>query len=277
VLIFTAFQATGDEWQKVFAQMVSGGGDALGSHNSLLVHELISLFVVVGGMYIVGPDLYSRIMSAKDNRSASRGAITAAAGLLVCAVVLTFLGVSASVSGSASVSSQHVLAWQIDQSLPGILAPVVQSALLVVLLSSADTCLLTASSVFKLDLFSFKYNEKRGIREENATRFFIILLGGAATVIAVSNPKIIGNIMMAYSFFAGGLLVPLGLLRFSIARSIPKGWVWLAMVAGGAAPLLGQLADWFPASDFMLRQAMAGMTGVIISAAICGVGWIMKR
>ncbi len=241
---------------------------------SLSWTEWLALTTVVGGMYLVGPDLYSRVMTGRNLRAARSGALTAAAVLLLCALLLTLLGVFVLQTGVVEARGAQALPWLIERLLPAVPAFLVQIFLLAALLSSADTCLLTAASVMELDLLS----RQRSVRAAaGRARLLVVAIGILSATLAIASPRIIGNIMMAYAFYAGGLLVPLLLLRFSWAGRLVRRWVWVGMTGGGLLPLIALLDDWFDAPDFMLRQALAGMSGMVVCALFCILAWLTRH
>ncbi len=268
VLVFLLFKAEGADLIASLPHLT--GHSEVPAGFSLSFYEWLSLMVVIGGMYLVGPDLYSRVATADSVTSARRGAFAAALGLLLCGVLVTYLGVFAGNVGGESVIAREALVRLIGEWLPSSLAILVQAALLTALISSADTCLLTAGSVLQLDLV--KSGSNSGQEATILTRLWIVAVGGLSTAVAIVSPRIIGNIMLAYAFYAGGLLVPLLLLRFPVSGRLSRPWIWLAMGLGGLLPLACLLFDWFPAEDFMLRQAKAGMSGVVLSSVICLIG-----
>lgn len=242
----------------------------------LSLFEWGSLVLVVGGMYVVGPDLCSRVLVARDNRAAQRGAWLAAGALLVCSVMIVCLGVALRESGVEVSAPRSALPSLVQTIMPAPLALLVNLGLIAALLSSADTCLLTASSVLELDVISRMRRVKAG-RVWRA-RLFLVGIGILAALLAIVNPRIIGNIMLAYAFYAGGLLVPLLLLRFpSLNGRVPRPWVWASMVAGGVVPVMLLLSNTITASDFMLRMACAGTAGATACAAILVAGIVMKK
>ena len=265
--VFIIFQERLTELIELF-RVAARASEAEGNGQVVLTpFSWLSLMLVVGGMYVVGPDMYSRVVAARSDRQARRGALLAAAGLLGCALLLTFLGMFAGASGMEGEAGDQALAWLIDRRLPFPLSSLLQAALLAALLSSADTCMLTAASVINLDVLKKQGND--GSKKVGRTRLLVAVIGGAAAAVAMVSPRIIGNIMMAYAVYAGGLLVPLLLLRFSWRRVLRPGWVWTAMGLGGAVPLAALIGGWFPSPDFMLSQAMAGMTGALLSGVFC--------
>ncbi len=55
--------------------------------------EVLSMIIVVGSAYLVGPDMYSRLLSASGPREARISALSAAIILVPLAFIITSLGV----------------------------------------------------------------------------------------------------------------------------------------------------------------------------------------
>ncbi len=243
----------------------------------LTLFEWVSLVLVVGGMYVVGPDMCSRVLVARNEAVGRRGALAAALGLLLFSFLITLLGVAARMSGMAIADPQTALPTLVHQAVPGSLAPIVSLGILAALLSSADTCLLTAASVVEIDLLGIRRHSAQPASAGRA-RLLVCGFGIAAAATAWLNPRIIGNIMLAYAFFAGGLLGPLLILRWPVlANSVPRPWVWLGIVTGGVLPLGLLLGKVMTSGDFFVRMDCAGASGVAVCLAVMLAGALFGR
>lgn len=60
-------------------------------------YDLVSLLLLVGLTYVVGPDIYSRLFCAKDGRTARRSVFWAAGLIIPIALGITLIGMGASV------------------------------------------------------------------------------------------------------------------------------------------------------------------------------------
>lgn len=226
--------------------------------------------ITVGGMYIVGPDLCSRVFIAKDEASARRGVWLAATAILVVAVMMTFTAVAVKNQqlGPAPGSGQPLITWLINDA--GVFnrfwSILLTSGLICALISSADTCLMTAASVCALDL---------NLKQKNETRRgkgFLILLGGATIALSFIDGTVYKYLLLAYSFFASGLLLPLLLIKWpTVVNKIPKVMVWLAMCSGGLTALGLQF------SHFTLTSSQRGMIGFLICGLILTVGYFCPK
>ena len=152
--------------------------------------------------------------------------------------------------------------------LPPALIPLFALALLSVVLSSADTTLLS-SSVIICRLFNLGGAAAKGGQLAKA-RVVILLNGIVALLLALVFTDIIGTLLLALAVYAGAFTVPVlwGLLGL---RAKPK-FVAAAIVAGGALALAGKFCPAIPGAlgahtgDFLMVAAF------VVNAAILALG-----
>lgn len=227
------------------------------------VTDVLSMILVVGSAYLVGPDMYSRLFSAHSPGEAKIAATVSAIILVPLAFLITSLGIFARSLYPTASPEQAIPAL-----LTGLLSPwtegLVAAALLAAFMSSADTSLMTATSVLTLDLYR---KARPGASQSNMMTFSRIAalgIGAAALVLAVSIPSIIKTLLIAYSVFTGGLLVPViaGFYRVRLGLT-PSGALLALVGGGGTAVLAGQS---FP------------LLGFAVSAILLfGVSWLERR
>ncbi|WP_167608659.1 sodium:solute symporter family protein [Maribellus sediminis] len=190
--------------------------------------DLLILLITYSVTFIVGPDIYSRVFCAKDERTASRSVILVASILVPVSFVLTYLGVYSKASGEGIVAfAEHLLpAWAYGLFLAALLSAV---------MSSADTTLLTSSMIMS-ELITGDLEKKQALR---LTRFLIVGLGILSIVIALFVTSIIQSLLLALTFFSGAFVVPTlaGLLRLRVN----KKRVVIAILSGGLIALAGKI------------------------------------
>ena len=228
--------------------------------------DLFLLVLTYGTTYTAGPDIFSRMFCAKDVTTAKKGIAFAACTLIPVAFVIGFLAVYG--AGLGDVSGARITAIA-DKVLPPFLIPLFALALLSVVLSSADTTLLS-SSVIICGLFGV---EKRTAGVARA-RIVILLNGIVALLLALVFTDIIGTLLLALAVYAGAFTVPIlwGLLGL---RAKPR-FVAAAIVAGGALALAGKLCPALPGTlgahtgDILMVAAFA------VNAIILAFGRVSK-
>ena len=225
--------------------------------------DLFLLILTYGTTYTAGPDIFSRVFCAKDTVTAKKAIAMAALTLIPVAFIIGFLAVYGVSLGDAQGARITAIA---NQVLPQPLIPLIALALLSVVLSSADTTLLS-SSVIICGLFDVReipagvYPGPRsgaGMTPLTKARIVILLNGIVALLLALVFTDIIGTLLLALAVYAGAFTVPIlwGLLGL---KAKPK-FVAAAIVAGGILALAGKLCPALPGP-------LGGHTGDILMIA----------
>jgi SSS family solute:Na+ symporter len=121
-------------------------------HANFTPFDLFLLILTYGTTYTAGPDIFSRMFCAKDVATAKKAIAGAAFTLIPVAFVIGFLAVYGVSLGEVQGARITAIA---NAVLPPALLPLFALALLSVVLSSADTTLLS-SSVIICRLFSYR-------------------------------------------------------------------------------------------------------------------------
>jgi SSS family solute:Na+ symporter len=225
--------------------------------------EVASMVIVVGSAYLVGPDMYSRLLSAYGPKEARRAAAISALLLVPLAFLITSLGMLAQILYPAAQAEQAI-----PLLMTGLLSPAFQglvaAALLAAFMSSADTSLMTATSILTLDLYRQARPASTPEHLMKASRSAVLLLGALALALAIFSPGIIKTLMLAYTVFTGGLLVPVvaGFYRDRLGLT-PNAALAALAGGGGTAILLGQ------------RYPLLGMAAS--AALLFAVSWWERR
>ena len=234
-------------------------------HANFTPFDLFLLILTYGTTYTAGPDIFSRMFCAKDESTAKKAIAGAACTLVPVAFVIGFLAVYG--VGLGEVQGARITAIA-NAVLPPALIPLFALALLSVVLSSADTTLLS-SSVIICRLLGIGADASKGKQLAKA-RVVILLNGIVALLLALVFTDIIGTLLLALAVYAGAFTVPVlwGLLGL---KAKPK-FVGAAIVAGGALALAGKFCPALPGAlgahtgDFLMVAAF------IVNAAILAIG-----
>ncbi len=194
--------------------------------------DLLVLLITYSVTFVVGPDIYSRVFCAKNEKTASRSVLIVAILLIPISFGLTYLGVYSGGSGEEIVSfAQHLLpTWAYGLFLAALLSAV---------MSSADTTLLT-SSIILSELITGNLDRKKSL---SLTRFLIAVTGILSLIIALYVTSIIQALLLALTFFSGAFVIPT--LAGLLSWKVNKNNVALAMVVGGLIALSGKIFDMF--------------------------------
>jgi SSS family solute:Na+ symporter len=224
--------------------------------------SLATYLFLVGSTYLVGPDIYSRLFCSKNEKIAKRATITVALGLIPFAFIITMIGMAARVL-FPQISPEASFPTMINHLFPIGLNGLVIAALLSAMMSSADTCLLTTSTILSVDII--KPLLKPVIEDRKLlllSRIFIVLIGIFSLFIALTLKGVISSLLLGYTVYTSGLVFPILLGFFRHRLNLNRGGAILAMVAGGGLALIGKLLG---LSDF-------GLYGFFLSGIILIVG-----
>ncbi len=199
---------------------------------SFTVVDLLVLLLTYSVTFMVGPDIYSRIFCAKNEKTAAQSILLVALILLPISFVLTYLGIYSqqNESGIVAFASQLLPAWAYGLFIAALLSAV---------MSSADTTLLTSSMILS-ELFTGNLEHKKSLL---LTRYLIVVMGIVSIIIALYITSIIQALLLALTFFSGAFVIPTlaGLLQINVN----KNNVVYAMLAGGLIALAGKLINMF--------------------------------
>jgi len=211
-------------------------------------YELLVFYpLIVGLPYLVGPDIYSRVLCTKDERTARNAALMAAVGVVPLSLLLALLGllIHAHLPGLAPESALPTV---LTEVVPTGLRGLVVVGILGAIMSSADTTLISASTILSLNVVTPLIGRWR--REEpelsqvarlRLTRLFVVVVGIVAWMIAASRGGIISSLLLAYTVFVGGVVLPTLASFWRERLGVgPTAAMW-AVIIGGASAVLAEV------------------------------------
>jgi len=218
--------------------------------------DLLYYVVVLGGSYFICPMMFSRILSADTPANARKSSFLSGAGMFGFALVLTFIGLWVTASGF-QVGKLDPLNAIAKSALPPALGVLLVMGLLAAIVSTADTVILTASSIAANDLL------KRP--SVAAIRLLTVAVGAVAAGIALFQSDVIVLLVKTYNGYTAGLVpalfVSITYARFSdgaaVRRPSPQAFA-AAIVAGYALGLAGSFAPIDTAAAKLLPLAGMG-------------------
>lgn len=227
IVIASAFIAT-----FVYLFFFAKGDNSVVTNNIELLNDsyklkdlLIQLFIV-GGTYLLGPDVISRTLVAKDGKTAKRSSRIAAISLLAFSIIIVMIGMWI-VGNVKDLDGQNPLLYIINDVLPMPIGVLLAVGLLSTILSSADTCLVNLASILEHDIL--KRNKVLELR------IWAGLIGAIAVVIAFFKGDIITMLTGAYSVYAPGIVCPLLIALLTFKKKKVNVPLWLAAVICGGA------------------------------------------
>lgn len=197
------------------------------------VSNLFTQFFVIGGVYFLGPDIMSRNFIAKDGKSAKIAAWTAGIALLVFSVIITFIGMWIRYNVTPEEMGDMGALMYAVSIMPKWAAILLIFGLLSAILSSTDTCIINASTIFVKDIL-----KKESV---NGVRITVIVIGLTAMLLAVLGQGDIMSLLTgAYSIYTPGVIFPLMVAIFAYQRRGIHTGIWIAAVtAGGMFGIFG--------------------------------------
>jgi SSS family solute:Na+ symporter len=232
---------------------------------------LISLLILVGATYVVGPDIYTRLFCAREEKTAQLSTLLCAFLFIPLAFAVTLIGMGAKVLYSG-ISAEQAF----PQVINGILSPglsgLILAALVAALMSSADTCLLSQSVILTEDIFK----RLRPLPDERKTilltRLSIPMLGLVALGLAIALKGVIASLLFAYTIFTCGLVIPVIAGFYKERLKVTSQGALAALISGGVIGLLGKI----PAFDFPFKGELP-LIGFAISATLLfGVSFLTR-
>ncbi|HPH02511.1 MAG TPA: GerAB/ArcD/ProY family transporter [Spirochaetota bacterium] len=194
-------------------------------HAGFDLEKLVFMAVPLLGAYAAGPDMFSRINSARSVKAARRGLVWAACVVVCFGALITSLAlISLQISDSGG---KNPLLGAVLGVLPQGLVLLFVLGLVSAMVSSADTCLLTAGSILGCEL--------AGVTGLARVRIFVGLTGIIATLLALFFRNIIGLMISSYAVYTAGIASPLvvALVAGKHDRQPRRSWFIAGMIVGG--------------------------------------------
>jgi SSS family solute:Na+ symporter len=231
--------------------------------------DLLYYVVVLGGSYFICPMMFSRILSADTPANARKSSFLSGAGMFGFALILTFIGLWVTASGF-QVGKLDPLNAIAKSALPPALGVLLVMGLLAAIVSTADTVILTASSIAANDLL------KRP--SVAAIRLLIVAVGVVAAGIALFQSDVIVLLVKTYNGYTAGL-VPALFVSITFARFSggepgrrPAPLVFAAAIVSGYA--LGVAGSFAPIDTAAAK--ILPLAGMVASAALALISYRRK-
>lgn len=224
------------------------------------VKDFIIQIFIVGGAYLLGPDVVSRNLLAKDGKTAKKSSRTAGFILLAFSFIIVLLGLWV-ITNEPELAGANPLFYIITDVLPKPLGVLLAMGILSTILSSTDTCLVNISSIIENDIL-----RRNKIWE---MRLWAIVIGTLAVLMAFYNTDIIATLSGAYSVYTPGVVFPLLVAILAHGkRHIHKG-IWIfSVVCGGSMGIISTYIN--PALDKLPLLGMGISLVISLLAVFCG-------
>jgi len=221
------------------AELLPAGHLGFPFNRNLEYTDILMFFMFVGTSFLAGPDMYSRILSAKDKRSAQKSVFAAAFFIALFSVLIVTIGLYSKMI-SPGIDPEISFQFLIMHTTPAALQGVVFAALLAAFLSSADTCLLTSGIILTNDIlspviFRHKLPDKSKLI---LTKYMIILCGVISLIIALYVNGIIKSLFLALTVYTAGIVLPVVLGFYREKLKLNQYGAMSGIIAGGTAAVV---------------------------------------
>lgn len=198
--------------------------------------DILVLVLTYSTTCLVGPDIYSRLFCAKNIKVMKKSLIMTIIVLIPLAFILSGIGIyGSSIFTHEEAGLKSVLLLIAENKLPKEIAIFLYFGLLSAVISSADTTLLTASSLFA-QCFLKDLKSEKAIK---LTRIVVVILGLLSICIALYFKSILGSLLLAIAVYSGAFIIPaiLGILGYRCKKSV----VIFAIMVGGIVAFIGKI------------------------------------
>lgn len=209
-------------------------------------YDWVVMLILTGSVYVVGPDIYSRLFCARDEKVARTSTLSASLVAIPIAFIIVLIGMGAKVlypdlitsAASAVRDSEGAFPMIIQNLLPVGISGLVVAALLAAIMSSADTVLLTTSTILGVDVYGKAFARADERRKLLISRIGVLVIGGLAFFVATQSKGIINALYNAYIIFTSGIVIPV-VAGFYKDKLKVNSYGALAAIAGGGGTALG--------------------------------------
>ncbi len=229
---------------------------AFGWYEVLVFYPLI-----VGLPYVVGPDIYSRVLCAKNNRVAQKSALLAAVMVIPLSFLLAVFGLLAHAK-FPGITPEAALPKTLSVLIPAGLKGLIVAGFLGAIMSSADTCLISASTILSLNVIGPFWLVSKD-QHLKVTRAALVAVGGAAWLIASQQQGIISSLLLGYTVFVGGVVLPTLASFYRHRINITSSGALWAIAVGGITAILGKIHSGAPMKAILTKGGGAFLEAVM--------------
>jgi len=139
------------------------------------------------------------------------------------------------------ISPELALPMVIKEVFSPLLGGIVLAALLCAVMSSADTTLLSASTILMVDIVGWFRPSLRQEKVIPRSRWVIVLLGICSLVVALALKGVISALLFAYTIYTTGVILPVIAGFFKSRLKVTPSGALAALIGGGTAGLISKL------------------------------------
>jgi SSS family solute:Na+ symporter len=201
--------------------------------------DVVAMLVLIGLPHLVGSDVYLKLLSCRDEKTARRASLYAAVSKVLFGLSVAAIALAARKALPPVPPAEALPAAVLGFAPPG-LAALVLVALVATMQTSADVVLLSATAVTARDLLPPLLGRPVPLSVSRALTPFYGALG---LLVAVGLDRdVLETLRLGYSIFAAGLILPVLAALLPRRAPLPTGGAIAAMIAGGAVAAVGRFA-----------------------------------
>ena len=203
-------------WENIAANVPEGTFDMFKGYSPMAVVSLTIMYVAT---FTVGQEAVSRYYAARDGKAARQGSILAALVNFIYAFIPAVLGIITlalinmgqfSAAEFADVGARYALPVLAIKVMPTVICGLLFAGIVSATMSSADSDLLGAGSIFSNDIYHTLINPKASSQEiMRVTQITMAVCGAAAMLVALFNTgSIVSLLMFCFTLRAAGAFFP---------------------------------------------------------------------
>jgi len=203
-------------WSNVAANVPAETFDMFKGYSPMAVVSLTIMYVAT---FTVGQEAVSRYYAARDGKAAQQGSILAALVNFIYAFIPAILGIITlallnmgkfSAEEFASVGARYALPVLAMEVMPTVICGLLFAGIISATMSSSDSDLLGAGSIFANDIYRAVFKPQASNTEVmRVTQITMALCGVAAMIVALFNTSsIVSLLMFCFTLRAAGAFFP---------------------------------------------------------------------
>lgn len=207
---------TAGGWDSIVANVPAETFDMFKGYSPMAV---ISLTIMYVATFTVGQEAVSRYYAARDGKAARQGSILAALVNFIYAFIPAILGIITLAlinmgkfdsAEFAAVGARYALPVLAIKVMPSIICGLLFAGIISATMSSSDSDLLGAGSIFANDIYHTLINPKASSQEiMRVTQITMAICGVAAMLVALFNTgSIVSLLMFCFTLRAAGAFFP---------------------------------------------------------------------
>ena len=203
-------------WSQIVANVPEGTMSMFQGYDPFAIVSLVIMYVAT---FSVGQEAVSRFYAAKDGKAAKGGAWLAALVNFIYAFIPTVLGIimlalinmgKFNAADFESVGARYAVPVLAMEVMPAIICGLLFSGIISATMSSSDSDLLGAGSIFANDIYKIVIKPEASDKEVmNVTKITMCIVGVASMFIALFNTQsLITILMFCFTLRAAGSFFP---------------------------------------------------------------------